>query len=412
MAAAGALLAGGDATESTSTSGGMVEAMIGSATIGTTADPFQGDVTIQASNASYQNAAATGVAIGGILAIGLDMANSSSGVTTLAQLGTGATIVITGTLDVSGTGTDQNVATSIAGSAGLFSGNASVGTTSDTSTVTAVLGGTIGASTVGFDATNNSEYDASVDSVNATFAGYSGAFASNSDTSSATAMVDSDTSIVATNAVVISALNTFGPTAISANATGNVQAGSGGVFVGAAAEDNTVLAGTSSVNIGDGVSIMEMTPGNANSQGISLSASSTLATDDQVTLSAGGFCASANTESSLVATLTNNVTMSGTDSFFTNQDLAIGTETTGGDQNTSAINTSGRFGAGAYATTVTDVTSNQDVTLGAGTHLFASGDVSLTPGLEYGYDQSSGLSIPNPTILSGNSDAQCLRQAR
>ncbi len=400
-AGAGGILAGLNATDSTAQAMGSVQATTGTAIL------TGGNVTIEANSSSDQSATATGVAIGGFFALGLDFATATSGVTTLAQLGAGATTNITGTLNVSATGTDQNTANSIAGSGAIVGGNAAEGNTSDTSTVNATLGaGNIGAYAVELSAQNNSEYLANVSSVNAALAGYSGASATNSDTITAVATVASNTNIVATNAVEISAQDSFAPVMFSGS-TGQVSAGAGGVFVGNAASITTTLSGLANVVIGSGVTIIVMTPSiNTNSPGIVLSASSTLTTNDVVTLSTGGLVDSANTGSQLTATLTNNVQTGASDNFDTNQSITMDTNTTVNALNSTGTNTWGILGSGAYATTDTDVTSNQSVTLGGSSTLMALGDVSLTPGDLSSYDASKGLTTTTPTVISGNSNAQ------
>ncbi len=82
-AGVGGALAGINATVSTATSDGSVQA-----STGTSVTLPDGDVTIEANNTSEQSANATGVAVGGYAA-GVDVATANSAVTTLAQLGTG-----------------------------------------------------------------------------------------------------------------------------------------------------------------------------------------------------------------------------------------------------------------------------------------------------------------------------------
>ena len=91
-----------------------------------------GNVTIEATNASDQSANSTGVAAGGILAIGTDVANATSDVATQALLGLNAMMDLTGTLNVSATGTDENDVSSLSGSGALFAGDAATGNTNDT----------------------------------------------------------------------------------------------------------------------------------------------------------------------------------------------------------------------------------------------------------------------------------------
>ncbi len=288
----------------------------------------------------------------------------------------------------------------------MIAGDASVGNTNDTSTVSAGLGGgTIYAGTVEVTALNNSACTPNVNSVNATLAGGSGAVANNTDTTTANAMVANNTAIMAwnsaaTNVVAITAQNTFTENVPSNGNT--VSAGAGGLANGTAAVSNTVLNGTATVTIGNAVGIVVMntlSPTNTDTRGILLSASSVLNSSDQVTLTSGGAIEGAGTNSDLNATLTNNVTVGSNDVFETNENIEVGTYTQVLAAHTSEVSTYGVAGVGD-ANATTGVTSNQTVTLGANTNLLAYGNIDLTAG-----DDDNPLAN-NSTTLSGAANAQ------
>ncbi len=309
-AGAGGILAAVNATVSTASSGGTVQATIGSASLGNapansnTPAPGIGNVTIEANSTSNQSATATGVAIGGILAIGLDNADASSDVNTVAQLGAGTNAYIPGALQVTATGSDTNNAYSTAGSGGLIAGDASVGTTEDNSTVESELGAsgdetpsTILAGSVLVNAVNNGSFTPSVNSTNAGLAGASGASESNSDTTSANSAVWDQTTIVAVTQVQISALNNFtengGTVSGKAGGLANVAAARSDTTINGTPAINGTSAGTAGVTIGNDVKITVMNPSASpssatNPSGIFLSAASTLTTADNVTLTGGG----------------------------------------------------------------------------------------------------------------------------
>src|SRR5690606_4484240 len=96
----------------------------------------------RSNNVSNQYSQGFGVA-GGFYAAGANDVLSASNNTTLATIGTGALTNAgrTGELVVSAEGYDLNSAKSEAGSGGVVAGNASSASTSDTSTVTASIGG-------------------------------------------------------------------------------------------------------------------------------------------------------------------------------------------------------------------------------------------------------------------------------
>ena len=343
-AGAGGLLGDVNAATSSATSTGTVEASAGNVMF------MGGDVTIEATNASDQSASSTGVAAGGLLAAGTDVATASSGVSTMATLGPQAMAVLTGTLLVSANGTDQNDVSSVSGSGALFAGDAATGNTNDTSTTSASVGGSLlQAGTVLVTANNNSVFSSNVSSVNASFAGGSGASANNTDNTAANATVLSSTNIQATTLVDITANNTYTETVPP---DGNsVAAGGGGVINGNAADSSTNLTGNSSVTIDGNVTIDVETPTVtvAGASGIFLNASSTLTTADLVTLSTGGAVEGGGVNSSLHATLNNTVTTNSSstapDLFTTNQNIGIGTDTQVNANNTSASHTWGVLGA-------------------------------------------------------------------
>ena len=191
-AGSGGVLAGVNATTSTASIGGSVQAFTGTAV--TLPD---GDTSILALNQTDQFATATGVAVGGLFAAGGNTANASSSVATYAILGANPIMSDnTGSLSVLAAGFDQNAISCTAGSGGLVAGDAATGTITDQSTVAAkVMGGTIDAGTVAIGAVNESEYDPNASSINAAAAGASGAHETNNLTTSAITAIANNTTI-------------------------------------------------------------------------------------------------------------------------------------------------------------------------------------------------------------------------
>ncbi|MHB1559941.1 MAG: beta strand repeat-containing protein [Isosphaeraceae bacterium] len=359
-----------------------------------------GAASIQATNQSLQTAKATGVAVGGLLAIGADVSSASSDVATSAQLGVGANVVVVGLLDIAATGTEQNNASTTAGSGGLIAGDATVGKSVDNSTVA----GDLAASDVVIGATNNSVFTPQVDSVNAALAGASGALALNTDNTAATTTVNDGTTIAGISAVNVTAQNTFTENLPTSGNT--VSAGAGGFANGTAALSKTTLTGNANVTIGGSVAINVENPVSAgvSNDGIFLIASSVLHTNDQVSLSSGGAIEGAGTDSSLTATLNNNVATSSSstspDTFTTNQNIGIGTYSTVNAATTSEAHTWGVLGAVASSSAETTVTSNQNVTLGPDTNLMAAQTINLSAG----HDPTPGAPPTSP--MSGDANAQ------
>jgi hypothetical protein len=384
----GGVLIGTQATQSTASTDGTVLA-----TTGTGVFLPDGDVTIEAISKSNQAPSSTGVAVGGVLAVGLDESDADSAVTTVAQLGAGAMTHDTrgGNLTVLATGTDTNDPAAIGGSGGFVAVDAAIGKTTDNSTVTAALGGALSpgvvpvihAGTVTVHAVNQSVFTPDVNSLDVAFVGASGAVANNSDNTSANAMVESGTVLIASFAVNITSQNNFVEPDPSDGST--VSAGAGDFVGGSAAVSDTTLNGTSNVSIGSSVVISVETPtvSPQGSPGIFLIASSDLTTYDLVTLSAGGAIQGAGTQSSLTATLNDNVVINSTtaapDVFMTNQNIGIGTYTSVDAFNASTASTIG-LGAVADAIAGVTVTANHTVMLGQGANLMADDNINITAG--------------------------------
>ncbi len=179
VAGAGGALLGVQATESTATDSGTIQAYTGDSV--TLPD---GAVSIIATNQTAQSAYATAAAVG-LVAAGGSNATAISGVTTSASLGTNTKTnnTRTGALMITAMGFDSNTANGIAGSGGLLATNGTDGITDDISTVTAGIGGgsTIYAGNVVVSATNNDTYAANANAVTAGGVAGGGAYATSED---------------------------------------------------------------------------------------------------------------------------------------------------------------------------------------------------------------------------------------
>jgi len=390
IAGAGGTLVGANATYAETSSNGTVQAYTGDSVL-----LPNGDVNIDATNQTMQSADATGVAVG-YIGIGADIAVASSGVSTFAGLGNGVSTNAgrTGLVSVMAMGADDNVASSTAGSGGVFAGDASSATTTDNSTVQAGSGGgTINASNVMIMAFNTSTYAPNSDSTNAAAAGASGAFATNTDNTSANVTIGNGLNITADGTVTIAAQNQF------LESTGGSSAGAGGLLNGTAAvSQSSIDASTpesASITVGNSVVINSGTDPNTNPGGITLVASSVMNTNDQVTLTTGGAIEGAGVNSSLSATLNNEVTI-GSGGMFTSQgNIGVGTYTSVLAQTNSEVTTYGAAAVGV-AEASTNVTTNQSVEVGAST-MTAIGNVNLTAG-----NDPAGRFF---TVISGTANA-------
>ena len=133
VAAGGGVLAGASGTEGISRYTGSTTSHIGS---GTT---INGSASVIANTDTRQSSEVTGVAIGGLLALGFNDAEANSNSTTHAT--TGSNVKVTGSsLTVRAGGTDDNAASTTSGSGGVLAGSAAEANTSTTSNTLASVG--------------------------------------------------------------------------------------------------------------------------------------------------------------------------------------------------------------------------------------------------------------------------------
>jgi hypothetical protein len=397
-ASSGGVLAGADATDATAAAGGQV-----TASTGTNVSLPDGDVTLVATSQTYQSALASGVAVGGVLAVGANNATATSAVTTQANLGDGARTSNnrSGALTVEADGTDLNVANSTAGSGGAIAGDASTGSTSDSSSVSAGLGSNdnLAAGSVTVQATHLSDYAPSASSVNAAVAGASGADASYTGATTVTVNLGTGTQITASGPVQLAAQNAFDEATQYDRSTNgaSASAGAGGLINGSAALSQATVTGNDSVTLGQGVVVQSGTDPFSNPGGITITASSVLDTADVVTLTTGGAIEGAGVNSTLNATLNNTVEIGQNDQLTSQGNIGVGTYTTTQAGTDAEVSTYGLAAVGS-ASASTAVTTNQSVLVDRGATLKAFGNVNLTAGNDPGgtYD----------TPLSGSSSAQ------
>ncbi|MGH8397579.1 MAG: beta strand repeat-containing protein [Gammaproteobacteria bacterium] len=417
IAGGGGVLAGADGSVAIATSGGYdsgfnpvsgQSASIAASTGSGVALP-DGDISITATNTTNQSSNATGVAVG-FLAVGATVSQAGSNTSTTATLGSGDTGTLPthttpgrdGDITVQATGTDNNLAASTAGSGGAIAGNAAVAQTDDTPTVTALIGNNLDltAGTITLAAQHTDNYAAEGNTVNAAIAGASGADAINNANANVTACIGlavctpngpttstQDTDLIASGDISISADNYFN----EVNSGDSAQGAGGGVLSGQAVSSSTTLNGGAAVNFGDNTSLDSGTDFVNNPGGINVSVESGLIADDTVTLTTGGAITVAGTNSSLDANLNNNVTLGQSDTFVSDGEIGLGTDT----QVRASTNSEGHtwdLGGASVSYATTDVTSNQNIDVGSDDTLMGFGDVNITAGEANGYDTSiSGL---------------------
>ena len=398
LAGGGSLVLGLSFCTSTADDDGTVSAYTGS-----DVTLPSGDVAIIAMNTTLQDATTTGIAAGLLASGGSVTATADSTVATSAALGADPTFETgasrTGALSVLATDTDENEASATGTAGAIVSGDDATANTNDKSTAAAsVSGGTIYAGDVAIQATINDDYAPSDDTTNCSVLGGSGGYANTTDTTSATTNLANSTDIQASGTVDVTAQTLFAETTSGDSSTG----GAGGVYNGGdfnltATDTNVTLHGTADVNIGNSVTLSSGTDAVTNPGGIVIIASGIIASTDTVSLSTGGAIAVASDSTSLTATLDDNVTIGTGGDFTSDGNIGAGTYVQVVATNTSEIDT---YGVAAVGTTTatTNVTANQNVTVGANTDMTAFGDVNLTAG-----EDPTGQ---NTSVMSGTTDAE------
>ncbi len=263
---------------------------------------LSGDVTFSAVTNTKQSASATGIAVG-VVAVGASIASVGSDTDTRATLGSNVNVSGAG-LDVEATGTDDNFAAATAGSGGLIAGSAASATTGSTSNTLASVGagdGTHQASVGSFrvNASHTTRFNGEVDSLNASLAGASGAFASHAIDSTVLAEAGDDARILA-NSVSIGAENRVEKDwlrgASGDAAAWNIRAGSGGVIGAPAGRSESTIEQATTARVGDDAKIHVLAP--VSGDGVfTLDARNVTIARDKAKLDSGGAIAIAKANS-------------------------------------------------------------------------------------------------------------------
>jgi hypothetical protein len=383
-AAGGSLVLGVNAAASHATNNGQVTSYIASNSVLN----VSGVTSLTASNTNYQHAKTNGVAVGGILAVGITLADANTNTTTIVYLGDSVQIT-GGTLAISATGTDNNFAETTAGSGGLISGNASEASTDSQSTMTVTIGKSviINVTSLSINAEHTITYASNASSVNASLAGASGASATNDADSDVSIIFGDDVDVTAGNNIGISTLNVFGEAAEG----DSVSAASGGGITATAGISKTTVNGTSKVIFGNNDHLISGKKGNF------ITAASRLTHNDVVDLTTGGAIDGAGVNSNITATLDNTIILGDDNTFYSTGDIGIGTYTTVQAVSEADVSTWGLAAVGVTHATTT-ITIDQTITTGKNISITAYGNVMI----EAGNDPTGAYN----TSLTGGASAQ------
>ncbi|MCR6666707.1 MAG: leukotoxin LktA family filamentous adhesin [Methyloversatilis sp.] len=294
-ATGGSLLVGANGSDSWAGSTSLVNATVG----GSNSFAISGSTSLTASNQTRQTAETSGVTIGGLLAIGANLASASAGSVTLASIDNGNTGSVGSALSVLATGHDQTYADAEAGSGGIIAGAAAVASTRNLSNTQALLGG--GTSTAALSTATNGRmevradhvatFNSRVDSLSAGVVGASGAQARNDIDARVVAGIKAGANLRTWDLDVYALNQTRKPWLSEFN----VFAGAGGLAGGAAGSSETTVDNITLVEVGDGARVRvlgdEDAPGRTN-----FNAVSDVMLRDRAKLEAGGAISAADAE--------------------------------------------------------------------------------------------------------------------
>lgn len=295
--AAGGLLVGANATSATAENTGQVRALVGEGATLT----MTGSATVSAENNTSQLAEVSGVSAG-IVALGANFAQASSD--TLTHAIVGEDVSASGSvLAVQASGKDVNLAEAVAGSGGVVSGAAaSANTTSVSHTLARTGAGTdarrIAVGTLDIRAAHTAQFNGSVDSLNASLVGASGAAAVHNVTSTVAAGIGSGGRVSANNVLVAAENKSHkfwlgaGSAAQDAavnpdDAPANVNSGSGGLFDLPAGSSKTHITQLTTASVGENAKVHVLMPALGNGL-FSLDAYNEVIARDKAKLDSGG----------------------------------------------------------------------------------------------------------------------------
>ncbi len=303
--ASAGLLVGLNATVSEAKNESTTESAIGG---GSTLD-VTGETSVSATTNTRQRADATGLSAG-IVALGANVSSADSDTQTRAALADGVQLT-GGTLSVSASGEDDNLASATAGGGGVVSGLASHASTDNRSVTRASIGSgsdvrPIQVDTFTLAAAHTARFNSRVDSTNASVVGASGAMAQNTVNADTAAAIGDGAYLLADN-LTVQASNSSVKDWLTASIAWlpgvpewNVKSGSGGLFDLPAARSETRIANNALVRVGVGAYVEQT--GDPDAPGaFALDAWNSVVARDKVKVDSGGAIAVPGGESKILA---------------------------------------------------------------------------------------------------------------
>ncbi|MEX0872869.1 MAG: hypothetical protein WDZ65_13745 [Aquisalimonadaceae bacterium] len=384
LGVSGGLLAGINSTEADARNLTETRALVGSNVI----INATGAVSVTARGRTSQYAEADGYAFGA-LAVGANVATAQAGGITIARLDgslgyetdeDGLVTVQAASVAVQAISETRNRASSTAGSGGIIAGAASTARTGDNSTTEAHLQGgghgkELWAGEVGVTAFHTSDFNAGVDSTQASLVGMSGAWADNQVNANVLARVGGDADISAGKFDMKARSSAVKPE-ISGQ---NVNSGSGGAFNGAAASSKSDISFNTRAEVAAGADV-KVVGDWRDPENLTVLAENIYQLWDRVKLDAGGAIAIARGESELrVSSAIAAVTIGAGANLASVGDIILATYTDATISANTDVKTYGAAGA-AQGVSRVDMNAQHTVTVGDSATMEALGFLRLHAG--------------------------------
>ncbi len=411
VGASGGLLLGVSATSSTAEDESNVTATVADGSTITTT----GETTVVATSNSKQMAGVAGLNAG-FLAVGANIADATSNATTLASLGDDVE-VLGASLTVQASGNDKNYANSIAGSGGVISGQAAIARTTTNSTTSATTGSgsknrAIKVGTFNVDANHTSNFDSTIDSLNAAIVGASGSFAFNNSHADVNATVGAS-GYVEADSIHLSADNNVYKNAVKLDdeRTWNLTAGSGGAIDAPAVISDTEIVNSTNVRVEENSALYQNSndvPGD-----FEIRATNNVDAYDKVKLDSGGLVSVASAQSNITADQVDASVQIGHDAtLIAVEDLDIQTYAQGTVSTQTSADAYGLAGAPS-GQSISHYKANNSIAVGQNAYLFARNDVSLKAGSANNISVAAQTDLWNKTAfpISTNPKADAIAEA-
>ncbi|WP_293776099.1 leukotoxin LktA family filamentous adhesin [uncultured Oxalicibacterium sp.] len=391
VGASGGVLAGLNATVANATVRSDVLTQLGQGSVLVVGD----EATIKASDATSVKTDATGIAVGGLLAVGANIGNASIDANQRVRFGSSG--VVAGTLTLSATGNNKVTGDAVAGSGGVIAGSASTLSLNADSTTTVDMLSSTDIMTGRSDVVSEHRFDYAGDSssLQASMVGASGTFINVDLASDTRVNVGAGAKLKAEDGIDIEAHSDTrgGATAYS---------GSGGVFSGSAVLVDNVLRDASRIIIGDGALIGTFgSPLNIDKGHVRMTAHNTMRVSDTGRLSAGGAIAAPYAGTEMDVDVTNEVLVGNNVALRSSGLLQVGAYSDTRAATNARVDVYGLVGAGGGESKI-DLVANQLVRLGNNVDVLGYGSVGLRAGQSADGSLANDIRAVGSTVVVNN----------